>query len=288
MSEPGSLPSLAEAPLSVLLLASRSCPEAAEVVASWREQLDSLQRQYELVVAGPEESPDLALLREAPAAQADHCRVVAYAGPESEGEALRTGLASTRHPLILVTTCDKQFHAKDAPTLLALINEVHLVAGYRVFWPAPGWMKALDLVKRVLARILLGYWPPPRECWLGSSGRGRRWLARWIFGLRLQDPECRLRLFRREVLDQFPIQSRGEFAHIEVLAKANHLGCIMAETPVSWVPPKAAPADATFAADARLVFRNPEFVDPTAKAPPEPAPTPAPPTPAPPTPAPPT
>src|SRR3712207_7375995 len=48
--------------------------------------------------------------------------------------------------------------------------------------------------------------------------RGRRWVARWVFGVGLHDPECPFRLARREVVTRFPLQSAGPFALVEMLA----------------------------------------------------------------------
>jgi len=264
-SEPSALAPIAGASISVVLTASSICPAAAEVVSAWREYLASLNREFQILIAGPESSVNLLALREAGLQDDSHCQILTYADPEGDGPALRTALAAARHPLIVTAPCDKQYQPKELERFLGIINEVHLASGYRVYQPVSAWLAWVDLGKRILSRILLGYWPPPRECWLGARGWGRRAVARWIFGLRLQDVECRFRLFRREILDQFPIQSRGDFTQIEVLAKANHLGCVMAEIPVSWAPPPQIPRDATFAADAKLVFHDAVFRDPTAK-----------------------
>ncbi|MFO0966274.1 MAG: hypothetical protein U0793_11915 [Gemmataceae bacterium] len=257
MSEPLALPPMTDAPISVLLTARGPASEMAEVLAAWRERLQETKREFELIVVGPESSAELALL-ESQGLPAE-ASIVRYQEPEGDGPALRAGVPAARHPLLLCGLCDKQYHPKDIDGFLKLINEAHLVCGYRVWQPPPTWLKALDGVKRVLARALLGYWPAAQSGWLGWGGWGRRRLARWLFGLRLHDVECRLRLFRKAILAPFPIQSRGEFALIEVLAKANHLGCLMAETPVSWTPPKSEPSDATFRADLLGVFRHPEF-----------------------------
>ena len=47
--------------------------------------------------------------------------------------------------------------------------------------------------------------------------------------------------------------------HVEILAKANHLGCFIAETPAPWTPPAAPLADEHRKADRRTLFRRPDF-----------------------------
>jgi hypothetical protein len=261
MSQP--LSAMTAAPISVLLVDCAAATETMEVAAAWRERLTELKRSFEIIVVGPETNAELLLLRDALLPSGGDCRVVTYAEPEGDGPALRAASAAARHPLLLFSTGDKQYRPNDIEPFLTLINEVDVVCGQRVGQPLPGWLMLFDDVKRVLARIVLGYLPPARQGWLGSRGWGRRFLARWMFGLRLQDIECRLRLFRKAALEPFPIQSRGSFAHIEVLAKANHLGRLMAEAPVTWVPPAVQPGDPTFRGDALRVFRQPEFHDPT-------------------------
>jgi hypothetical protein len=81
----------------------------------------------------------------------------------------------------------------------------------------------LDIVIALASRVVIGVPLMPRVCWLGSEGRGRRWVARWVFGVRVLDPECPFRLARREIFQHLPIQSSGPFVQVEMLAKANHL-----------------------------------------------------------------
>ena len=85
------------------------------------------------------------------------------------------------------------------------------------------------------------------------------------FGVRNRDVLCPYRLIRREIFARIPIQSNGPFAHIEILAKANFLGCIMAEDVALGDvgrPVKAEPRDGPgehFFKDCRRVFDRPDF-----------------------------
>src|SRR5437667_47210 len=90
--------------------------------------------------------------------------------------------------------------------LLAFNAGTDLVAGYRVGLPVPGWLSLWDGCRRLLTRVLLGVTREPRDCWPGLAGWRRRWLARWVFGIRVQDPECPYRLYRREIFGRMPIQ----------------------------------------------------------------------------------
>jgi hypothetical protein len=54
-------------------------------------------------------------------------------------------------------------------------------------------------------------------------------MMRVVFGVRNQDVACPFRLVRREIFARMPVQSKGSFAHAEILAKANFLGCVLGE-----------------------------------------------------------
>jgi hypothetical protein len=241
---------IATAPLSVLLLADRPPDEDAVAArTAWQQQLASLERPGEILLVRPRSAADVE----------PEPLVITYEPAEGMRSALRQAIDAARHPLVVFCTCDRQYQPADLGRLLAAIDQADFVVGYRAR-PIPAWLWLLDLLKRLLGRILLGAIPEPRRTWLGRRGWGRRGVARWVFGLRLADAECPYRLVRREVLTRLPLQSRGPFVHVELLAKANHLGCLLAEEPVAWSPPvSVVPEVFPFAAEARALFRSPDF-----------------------------
>jgi glycosyltransferase involved in cell wall biosynthesis len=260
MSEPASRPPIATAPISVLLFAHALSTETSDAVRAWQQYLDTLSRPCEIllvqetrpeVAAGPtDDAPPLS-----PAV-----RVFAYDRAFGFRDAVNEAIRAAQHPLLAFCTADKQYQPNELERMLKAIDQVDLVAGYRAWGQTPPWRVALDMVIGVLSRVLIGVTLEPRKCWLGSPGRGRRWVARWIFGVRVTDPECSFRLVRREVFTRLPIQSGGPFVNVEILAKANHLSCYLAEEPVTWTPPGSPHSDAiTFGEDAKLVFRAPDF-----------------------------
>jgi hypothetical protein len=158
--------------------------------------------------------------------------------------------------------------------LLEPLDPVHFVTGVRVWQEKPVWARALGWCHRALVRVLFGVTLEPAPGWLGSEGRGRRLLARWAFGVRVQDVDCAFRVFRREVFARIPIQSDSAFALVELLAKANFLGFWMAQVPVTWVPPAAGESLVDqherdrARVEARRLFRDPDFGPPELPAPP--------------------
>ena len=90
MSEMPRLPSIAAAPLSVLLVAADPSTPTAEVVACWREHLAGSSSPFEIVVVGPDSHPGLTTLN-APAGQGP----VVVTCPEPAGVSCATASGAT-------------------------------------------------------------------------------------------------------------------------------------------------------------------------------------------------
>jgi glycosyltransferase involved in cell wall biosynthesis len=265
MPEPPDLPPIATEPLSLLLLAHNAGPDLEEVLRSWAAGLSRRERDFEILVVDDGSTDGTAARVEALTAALPQVRLLRHESRRGEGAALRTGLAAARHPLLLTATCDRQYQPDDLTRLLADIDRVHVAAGHGVWQPVPLPLRCLGFLYRLFIRVALAHVVEPLPGWLGWSGWAAHVRARLCFGLRVHDVYCRFRLYRREVFDRIPIQSDGPFAQVEVLAKANFLGCMMTETPVRYQPPPAPPpAEAGAArrqtrADFRRVFSHPDF-----------------------------
>ena len=251
-------PKIADAPLSVVLLARPGVEDLHTIVRAWLAWLGQRPGDTELLVVFDDANAETSAL----AIDDARLRIIHHVAPPGVGPSLQTAIWFARYPLLLTATGDRQFQPDDAQRLFVLIDQVDLVTGCRVAGPPPRWLRALGLVKRILTRIFLGYASERRASWLGWRGIGRRCFVRFFFGVQLHDVECPLRLYRTEMLRRFPIQARGSFAQVEILAKANHLGCWMAEAPVPWSPPAHAEPDPLWKADGKMVRRNPDFGSP--------------------------
>jgi glycosyltransferase involved in cell wall biosynthesis len=264
---PSELPPIATEPLSVVLVARNDAARLPEVLAAWVAQLNGLKRDYEIILVDDGSMDSTGGLATFLAARQPRIRVLIHPEPRGFGAAIRTGLAAAHHPLFFYTTCDPQYQPSDLPRLLARIDQVHLISGYRVIAPMPGWLRWLGRFYRAFLRILCGDTVEPLPGWLGWSGHFRRFLGRMLFGLRCQDVDCAFRLFRRSIFERIPIQSDGSFAQVEILAKANFLGCISCEEPVTHRPAEMSsaklksPRRQTVREALRLI-RNPNFGPP--------------------------
>lgn len=237
MLEPQERPPIAAAPLSMILVVPPGAPAARDVLAAWVTFLNELGREYEILLI-PERGPGAAPAAvEALATSYSRVRPLPAPGAAGFGPALQVGLDAARHPLVGYTTCDGSYKPSDLKQLLKWIDQVDLVTGYRVS-PQGARRRRDDLLTRLVARF--------------------------GFGVRLRDVGCLFVLARRSVFARIPVQSDGVFAHVEVLAKANFLGCLLTEAPVSWQAgaATAGPDDGRHGstlADARRLFSQPDF-----------------------------
>ena len=227
---------IASSPLSAVLLALNEGPSFEETITGWLTALSALQREYEVILVNDGSTDDTGARADALAAHQPGLRAIHHEQRRGLGAALRSGLAAVRYPLVLTASCDRQFQPGDLQKFLDRIDKVDLVTGMRVWQPVPGWLRGLGFLYRLVARVVFGMPMNRRGVWLGWSGYPRRWLGRWIFGLRVEDAECLLRLYRRAILGRLVVQSDGPLAQVEILAKANFLGCLMDEVPITYRP----------------------------------------------------
>jgi glycosyltransferase involved in cell wall biosynthesis len=256
---------IATQPISLVLVAHNAAVDLEVVLRAWSSFLDSLTRTNEIILVNDGSTDETAMLADMLASRSSRLRIIHHASRQGFGAALRSGIPSAQYPLLVYSTCDRQYNPNDLKRHLELIDKVDLVVGYRNWLQMPRLLRSLGSLYRGLVRVLLGIPLEPLPCWLGESGQLKRWLARWAFGVRVLDVECALRLFRRSIFTRIPIQSHGPFVQVEILAKANFLGCWMAEAPVSYQPPQspgvqefAKPTD-SFLAEAYRVFNDPYF-----------------------------
>jgi glycosyltransferase involved in cell wall biosynthesis len=206
-------------------------PEAEEVLRGWAEYLAGLGRDHEVLVANTGSDGRIAEIAQGLVAKYPTIRPLPNSTAGGIGASLRISLAAANYPLLFYADGSRCYQPADLNLLLEAIDKVDIVSGYRV------WHKGSR-----------------------SQALTSRWLARLFFGVRLRDPDCSFKLFRRSIFARIPIQSDGPFVHAEILAKANFLGCLMNEVPVTFrEDQKTAVLPRTRWADARRVFFHPDF-----------------------------
>jgi glycosyltransferase involved in cell wall biosynthesis len=224
-------PAIADASLSMILVASNAELFLDHLLDRWLGVLKAKLKDYEIVLV--DDASTDASLEQAKVWQRKHpeLTVVQSEPPHGVGAAWRAGLIAAKpKQLIGFAEFSPDYNPDDFNNLFELLNQVDLVSGIRTTYP--------------------------------SRWSGRSLLERWVFGVRLTDAACPFKLSRRSVFDHLPLQSRGDFVHTEVVAKANFLGCLLAEAPVEFHRTALGAADPYWQQDMRLVFRSPDFGPP--------------------------
>jgi glycosyltransferase involved in cell wall biosynthesis len=276
MLAPTDRPKISQEPISVLLPAHNQEAGLMPIAESWLRALGRLDRPFEFLVIDDASTDGTAAVVAGLAARQPAVRVLRHDAQRGFGACLRTALATAQYPLVFYTACDYPYPPSDLTKLLEAIDAADLVTGCRSD-PMPAWLRRVGRVYRVFVRVIFGMQPEARPGWRGWRAWWRGLRLRLQFGLRVWDVPCAFKLFRRSVLERFPIQSDGEFVHAELLAKANFLGCLMDQRPIGRLPgnfrgvPEPPAPGADHATEARRVFRRPEFRSP---APSRPAPLP--------------
>ncbi len=269
MPETPTLPVIAGESLSVVLLADNDGAHLDSVVAAWVTCCNGLNREYEIILVDDGSTDQTVQLSTPLKDRHNRVKVVRHDTRLGEGAALKSGLAVARFPLLLYAVCDPAYPPTYAARLLAEIDKVHVISGYRAGHPVPAVAAFCGWLLSLFSRIVLGSPLSPLPGWLGWQRHLGRLLVRIVFAVRNQDVGCPYRLCRREIFARMPVQSKGTFAHVELLAKANFLGCLLGEEvplgdykqPLLLDRRRRDPVGRVFAEAFRL-FQNPKFVAP--------------------------
>ena len=182
--------------------------EVVEVMARLVE--DGQIEDYEVIVVNDGSRDNTAQVVDELSQQFPAVRPVDHEVNRGYGAAVYTGFTSARKDLVFLTDSDKQFDVSEVRSLLPLLDEADLVAGYR----AP----RRDPFKRRL------------------FGTGWTTLVTVLFGYTVRDVDCAFKLFRREIIESIDIESRGATFSAEFLVRAKRKGYRIREAPVTHLP----------------------------------------------------
>jgi glycosyltransferase involved in cell wall biosynthesis len=151
----------------------------------------------------------------ADAAARDDPRVtVFHQANRGYGGALRAGFANARGALIGFSDGDLQFDLREMARLLDRLDDpkqpVDAVIGYRI--------KRRD---------------PPHRIFIAKTYNA---IASIVFGLRVRDIDCAMKLFRREVFDGLALTTDSPFLSAELLIKLHARGERIAQVGVTHYP----------------------------------------------------
>lgn len=139
--------------------------------------------------------------------QYDCVRIVTHASNRGYGGALRSGFTHATKELVFYTDGDAQYDPRELKLLMtALTPEVDMVNGYKITRHDP------------LHRIIIG--------------TIYQHFVRYMFGLKLHDPDCDFRVMRRTIFDKVQLTSDSGVICVEMMKKIGDHNFKIAEIPV--------------------------------------------------------
>jgi len=201
------------ASLSFFFPAHNEADNIEALVAEALEVLPRLADEFEIICVDDGSRDATPQLADQLAAVHPQVRAVHHGVNQGYGAALRSGFRAARHELVCFLDGDRQFHVEDLGRLLdrhAQADHPDVVAGYRE--------------KRADPFVRLAY------------ARAYRLALRIFFGLKVRDPDCACKLFRRSALAGIHVESEGGFLSGELLVKVLQRGITIAEVGVPHYP----------------------------------------------------
>ena len=182
-------------------------------VEAARAVLEAELPDWEIVIVDDASTDATPALADAIARDDARVRVLHNPVNRRLGGALRAGYEAATKDLVFYTDADLPIDLRELPRAVRLLEyqEADVVAGYR-----------FDRTSEGLVRAVYTF------CY--------NHLIRTLFGLRIRDVNFAFKLFRRSVLDRFPLTSTGSFIDAEFLLRARKAGCPIIQIGLDYFP----------------------------------------------------
>jgi len=184
----------------------------AKVIGESIAALDRLAPEWEIVLVDDGSTDDtVALARAAMGAAAIRLRVISHEGKRGYGVTVADGLRAARMSYVAFMDGDGQFDPADLTTLADLMPTADLAAGWRRRRADPRYRLVIAGIFNVLVRTL--------------------------YGVRVRDIDCGLKLMRREVLEAAaPLLAGSALLNTELYFKCQRSGLRVVQVAVHHYP----------------------------------------------------
>ena len=198
--------------LSLVIPAHNESENMAKVIRASIEALVALVPEWEIVLVDDGSTDEtVTAAREAMGDQASRLRVIAHAHKLGYGVTVADGLRASTGDYVAFMDGDGQFDPADIRSLAAMMTTADLAAGWRRHRADPRY-------RLVIAGVF-------------------NFLVRLLYGVRVRDIDCGLKLMHRRVLDAAaPLLARSALLNTELYFKAQRSGLRISQVPVPHYP----------------------------------------------------
>ena len=187
---------------------------------------ESVARSFEIIIVNDGSTDETRAIVSALQHQDPRIRLVNHSRNRGYGAAVWSGLRAARAEYLFYSDADRQFELREIKNLFEYIHQYDVVIGYRRH-------RQDHFMRRV-------------NTW------GWAKLAHLALGIKVKDPDCAFKLFRRSALVGISVRSQGAVFSPELLVKLRRLNRSIKEIPVTHLPRRSgSPTGAT----ARVIVR---------------------------------
>ena len=198
--------------LSLVIPAHNEAPNMTKVIGASVTTLERLAPEWEIVLVDDGSTDDtVPLARATMGAAATRLRVISHEGKRGYGVTVADGLRAARMGYVAFMDGDGQFDPADLNMLADLMPRADLAAGWRRRRADPRYRLVIAGIFNVLVRTL--------------------------YGVRVRDIDCGLKLMRREVLEAAaPLLARSALLNTELYFKCRRSGLRVQQVAVNHYP----------------------------------------------------
>jgi len=196
--------------VSVFLPCHNEEGNVERVAAALEAELPKVAERHEIIVVDDGSRDRTGEIANRLAAGNPHLKVVHHPVNRGYGAAVISGIRACHEPWVVLCDGDGQFEASDIARLTAKVPEYDVVVGNRT-------RRADPLMRRI-------------------NGKAWTLLMRLLLGLRVNDIDCGLKLFRRDLLEGIDLQAKGAMISAELMAQLAGRGAKIGEVDVRHLP----------------------------------------------------
>lgn len=196
--------------VSVILPIYNEAHAIGDIIGDVLMYMPSMTREFEVVAVNDGSTDGTGNVLQQKAAVDSRVVVVNHTKNRGYGRAVCSGIKAARFPFLLIMDADGQFDIREAGPLLKKAGEFDIVTGYRVKRQDTMYRRALG---RLYALCLLA-----------------------LFGLRMKDVNCGLKLIKNDVCAFEQLQCRDGIFYTELFLQARRRGKRIIQVPVRHRP----------------------------------------------------